>query len=130
MATFQLLGSLENLQFLHFHNNRFLGKLPSSFQNLTNLITFDLAKNDIIPLWIGEKLSKLQFLTLESNKFYGEIPLPLCRLSNLQLLNLAQNNITGCIPPCFWQFYCYGPKSQSRGISRSKIVLQNFRKYF
>ncbi|KAA8532490.1 hypothetical protein F0562_032510 [Nyssa sinensis] len=101
------LGSLQGLESLHLHNNRFHGKLPSSLQKLTNLMVLDLGKNDladIIPHWIGEKLSNLKFLNLKSNKFNGGIPIELCHLSALQLLDLAQNYITGHIPHCFGNF--------------------------
>ncbi|XP_028091850.1 receptor-like protein EIX2 [Camellia sinensis] len=95
------VGSLRFLISLHLHKNRFHGKLPLSLQDLTFLYALDLGGNafiDIIPPWIGYKLTHLSFLNLQSNNFYGDIPSQLCRLQNLQLLNLAQNNITGNIP--------------------------------
>ncbi|GMP93183.1 hypothetical protein CsSME_00043129 [Camellia sinensis var. sinensis] len=101
------LGFLQYLVSLHLHKNRFHGKLPLSLQNLTFLCTLDLGGNaftDIIPPWIGYKLTSLSFLNLQSNNFYGDIPPQLCSLQNLQLLNLAQNNIMGNIPHCFHSF--------------------------
>ncbi|CAL5430549.1 unnamed protein product [Camellia sinensis] len=101
------LGSLRFLISLHLHKNRFHGNFPSSLQDLNFLHTLDLGGNaftDIIPPWIGYKLTGLSFLNLQSNNFYGDIPPQLCRLQNLQLLNLAQNNIMGHIPRCFLNF--------------------------
>ncbi|XP_059655332.1 receptor-like protein EIX2 [Cornus florida] len=100
------LGSLQQLNSLHLRGNKFHGELPLSLQNLAYLHILDLSENgftDIIPPWIGEKLSYLKFLNLKSNNFYGDIS-ALCNLFNLQLLNLAHNNITGDIPPCFGSF--------------------------
>ncbi|XP_019171333.1 PREDICTED: receptor-like protein 12 isoform X2 [Ipomoea nil] len=98
------LGSLYHLQSLHLPNNKLEGEVPSSLQNLRNLGVLDLSENeltDVIPPWIGEKLSNMGFLILHANHFYGDIPLQLCQLQNLQLLNLANNNMSGYIPHCF-----------------------------
>ncbi|CDP05556.1 unnamed protein product [Coffea canephora] len=101
------LGNLEELGTLHLSGNKFDGKLPSSMQNLIRLQILDLGENgikDIIPVWIGERLSDLKFLRLESNNFRGGIPDKFCQLLHLQVLNLAHNNLSGFIPHCFNNF--------------------------
>ncbi|XP_027177222.1 receptor-like protein EIX2 [Coffea eugenioides] len=98
------LGNLWRLDALHLNGNKFVGKLPTSMQHLRNLQTLDLGDNglkDIIPAWIGERLSNLRFLRFQSNNFHGPISDTLCQLSYLQVLNLAHNNLSGFIPHCF-----------------------------
>ncbi|XP_027152326.1 receptor-like protein EIX2 [Coffea eugenioides] len=98
------LGNLWQLYTLHLNGNKFVGKLPTSMQHLRNLEILDLGDNglkDIIPAWIGERLSNLRFLRFQSNNFYGPISDTLCQLSLLQLLNLGHNNLSGFIPHCF-----------------------------
>ncbi|CDP05445.1 unnamed protein product [Coffea canephora] len=98
------LGNLWQLYALHLNGNKFVGKLPASMQHLRNLEALDLGDNglkDIIPAWIGERLSNLRFLRFQSNNFHGPISDTLCQLSHLQVLNLAHNNLTGFIPHCF-----------------------------
>ncbi|XP_027154004.1 receptor-like protein EIX2 [Coffea eugenioides] len=101
------LGNLGQLWILHLNRNKFVGNLPSSMQRLGNLQILDLGDNgltDIIPTWIGERLSNLKFLRFQSNNFHGVISDELCLLSSLQVLNLAHNNLTGSIPHCFINF--------------------------
>ncbi|XP_071928230.1 receptor-like protein EIX2 [Coffea arabica] len=98
------LGNLRRLDALHLNGNKLVGKLPASMQHLRNLQTLDLGDNglkDIIPAWIGERLSNLWFLRFQSNNFHGPISDTLCQLSHLRVLNLAHNNLSGFIPRCF-----------------------------
>nr|XP_027099482.1 receptor-like protein EIX2 isoform X2 [Coffea arabica] len=98
------LGNLGSLSMLHLNGNKFIGKLPTSMQHLRNLLILDLGDNglrDIIPAWIGERLSNLMFLRFQSNNFHGAISDTLCQLSHLRVLNLAHNNLSGFIPHCF-----------------------------
>ncbi|XP_027151236.1 receptor-like protein EIX2 [Coffea eugenioides] len=98
------LGNLRRLDALHLNGNKLVGKLPTSMQHLRNLQTLDLGDNglkDIIPAWIGERLSNLWFLRFQSNNFHGPISDTLCQLSRLRVLNLAHNNLSGFIPRCF-----------------------------
>ncbi|XP_071926960.1 receptor-like protein EIX1 [Coffea arabica] len=95
------------LWIMHLNRNKFVGKLPSSMRSLRNLQILDLGDNgltDIIPTWIGERLSKLKFLRFQSNNFHEVISDELCLLSSFQVLNLAHNNLTGSIPHCFNNF--------------------------
>ncbi|XP_027177244.1 receptor-like protein EIX2 [Coffea eugenioides] len=81
------LGNLSGLSYLHLSGNKFVGKLPTSMQNMSMLQTLDLGDNglkDIIPAWIGEKLSNLRFLRFQSNNFHGPISDTLCQLSLLR----------------------------------------------
>ncbi|XP_071927443.1 receptor-like protein EIX2 [Coffea arabica] len=98
------LGNLWQLSSLHLNGNKLVGKLPASMQHLGNLEALDLGDNglkDIIPTWIGERLSNLWFLRFQSNNFHGPISDTLCQLSRLRVLNLAHNNLSGFIPHCF-----------------------------
>ena len=81
------LGNLGQLWILHLNLNKFVGKLSSSMQRLINLQILDLGDNgltDIIPTWIGERLSNLKFLRFQSNNFHGVISDELCLLSSLR----------------------------------------------
>ncbi|XP_027184314.1 receptor-like protein EIX2 [Coffea eugenioides] len=119
------LGNLEELGTLHLSGNKFDGKLPSSMQNLIRLQTLDLGENriqDIIPVWIGERLSDLKFLRLESNNFHGGIPDKFCQLLHLQVLNLAHNNLSGSIPHCFNNF----TMMVSREAASADLLMRNY----
>ncbi|XP_027177205.1 receptor-like protein EIX2 [Coffea eugenioides] len=81
------LGNLWRLLSLHLNGNKFVGKLPASMQHLRNLTALDIGDNgltDIIPAWIGERLSNLIFLRFQSNNFHGPISDTLCQLSYLR----------------------------------------------
>nr|XP_027095535.1 receptor-like protein EIX2 [Coffea arabica] len=98
------LGNLWQLSTLHLNGNKLVGKLPASMQHLRYLEALDLGDNglkDIIPTWIGERLSNLRFLRFQSNNFHGPISHTLCQLSRLRVLNLGHNNLSGFIPHCF-----------------------------
>ena len=86
-------------------NNYILsGTLPSTIQNLTELININLGQNPNltgpIPPELGS-LTHLQILTIGYNGFAGVIPSEIGNLSNLESLGLGNPGIAGVIPPTF-----------------------------
>nr|XP_025648342.1 receptor-like protein EIX2 [Arachis hypogaea] len=97
------LGSLRNIQSIHFEGNHFSGEIPPSLHNCTQLRVFDVAGNKLsgtIPSWIGDNIRKLLVLSLHSNNFHGNIPLSMCNLDELRVLDLSLNILSGSIPKC------------------------------
>ncbi|XVE62769.1 hypothetical protein DITRI_Ditri06bG0146200 [Diplodiscus trichospermus] len=98
------MGSVSSTAFLSLRNNSLFGELPSTLQNLADMMMLDLSENQFtgsIPTWIGDKLSNLLALNLRSNNFQGDIPHQICALNSLQVLDLGSNNISGSIQKCF-----------------------------
>ncbi|XP_020238355.1 probable inactive leucine-rich repeat receptor kinase XIAO [Cajanus cajan] len=76
------------------------GTLTPSISQLTQLITLDLADNNLfgpIPSSLSS-LSNLQSLTLRSNSFSGPIPPSITTLKSLQSLDLSRNSLSGYLP--------------------------------
>ncbi|KAG2708726.1 hypothetical protein I3760_05G206300 [Carya illinoinensis] len=99
------MGSLVSIQLLHLSNNGFIGKIPTSLQNCSQLIIIDLGANNfsgMVPPWIGDSLPNLVILGLRSNQFVGSLPLNLCHLQHIQILDLSLNKIRGAIPECIY----------------------------
>ncbi|KAK9671898.1 hypothetical protein RND81_12G062600 [Saponaria officinalis] len=72
------VGSLlTDLAVLHLNSNRFFGKIPDTFSELTILFELDLS----------------------NNKFCGELPPVLFTLNTLKFLDVRFNHFDGAIPP-------------------------------
>ncbi|XP_071734431.1 receptor-like protein EIX2 [Rutidosis leptorrhynchoides] len=102
--SFRLLSQLEAL---YLRKNAFVGELPMSLSNCTNLRFLDLGENKLsgkIPAWVGERLTRLYVLVLRSNIFNGSLPTQMCLLNNLNILDLSNNGLVGNIPGCFGNF--------------------------
>ncbi|KAG9441154.1 hypothetical protein H6P81_017008 [Aristolochia fimbriata] len=100
-------GNLTKLVSLYLRNNSLSGQLPLSMKNMKNLLLLDLHSNRLtgkIPSWIGENLPNLRILNLRSNRFHGEVPTQLSHLASLQYLDMAHNNLSGSIPKSFKNF--------------------------
>lgn len=92
---------------MHLRNNSLSGEIPSSIQNCTQLITFDVAENKLVgklPTWLGLSLSRMKIIILRSNEFDGELNPELCNLTSLRILDVANNGFQGVIPSCFVNF--------------------------
>ncbi|XP_042752508.1 receptor-like protein 43 [Lactuca sativa] len=91
-------GSL--LESIDLSENRFVGQLPRSPTNCTNLEVLSLGDNsfdDIFPSWLGI-LPKLQVLVLRSNKFHGPIPgstTACSQFPKLRIIDLSNNGFSG-----------------------------------
>ncbi|KAK8278171.1 hypothetical protein V6Z11_D09G023900, partial [Gossypium hirsutum] len=85
---------------LDLSNNWFIGPIPSSVSNLTNLDSLFLQSNQLdgsIPKDIG-RLTNLVALNLSSNCLVGPIPSSVSNLTNLSSLFLQSNQLNGSIP--------------------------------
>ncbi|XP_018828160.1 receptor-like protein EIX2 isoform X2 [Juglans regia] len=122
---------VDSLQDFHISNNRFIGSLPESIGNLSNLQTLDVAQNSLTGV-ITEahfsNLTKLKMLYLYSNSLilrfsYNWVPpfqlysiyLSSCKLGsafpkwlqsqkNYYQLYISDAGISDIIPAWFWNF--------------------------
>ncbi|KAB2060903.1 hypothetical protein ES319_A10G051300v1 [Gossypium barbadense] len=85
---------------LRIEGNSFQGPIPSSFANLTSLVSLVLRNvllRGTLPSYITE-LQSLQKLDLSFNNLTGEIPSALFTMNSLQYLFLGNNSLSGAIP--------------------------------
>ncbi|PQM39947.1 LRR receptor-like serine/threonine-protein kinase GSO1 [Prunus yedoensis var. nudiflora] len=99
------IGSLTNLRYLNLSFCYFIGPIPSSFRNLTQLQNLDLAHNWRLQAenlnWLPA-LSSLTYLDLTWIDFNGSrIPDFIGSLTNLRNLSLSSCNFIGPIPSSF-----------------------------
>ncbi|XP_062147941.1 protein BRASSINOSTEROID INSENSITIVE 1 [Alnus glutinosa] len=88
------------LKELFLQNNRFIGSIPASLSNCSQLVSLDLSFNYLtgtIPSSLGS-LSKLRDLIIWLNQLHGEIPQELMYIKTLENLILDFNQLTGEIP--------------------------------
>nr|KAJ0225222.1 hypothetical protein LSAT_V11C100013900 [Lactuca sativa] len=94
--------NLQDMEHLLLGSNKFIGSIPKSFRNLTQVLTLDIGNNYLsgrIPTFLGE-LSTLRILLLRKNNLSGSIPKQLCQLSKVSLLDLSGNSLSGSVPSC------------------------------
>ncbi|TYG96348.1 hypothetical protein ES288_A11G343200v1 [Gossypium darwinii] len=96
-----------NLSMLILRNNTMFGELPSTLQNSTNLIMFDLSENHFSGTLLvlkgredeyGSTLGLVTSMDLSANSFTGEIPKEIGSLVGLLSLNFSGNLLIGNIP--------------------------------
>ncbi|XP_071687111.1 uncharacterized protein [Rutidosis leptorrhynchoides] len=122
----QDIQNFHHLSFLNISSNKFDSILPTSFANLTSLVTIDVSQNNFIgefPFGFGKSANFLKTINGSSNNFEGLLPEYLANvtsletidfsgsffvgtipksyknLKNLKFLGLSGNNLTGPIPP-------------------------------
>ncbi|PKA64504.1 Systemin receptor SR160 [Apostasia shenzhenica] len=89
-----------SLKELHLQNNLFVGPVPATLMNCSELVSVDLSFNYLtgrIPSSIGS-LSRLCDLIMWQNVLEGEIPGELGQIPTLENLILDNNGLTGPIP--------------------------------
>ncbi|XP_028786039.1 receptor like protein 22-like [Neltuma alba] len=118
----EVLGNLQNLQFLNLSNNKIHGDIPQWFNNVGNgsLDILDLSHNNLTSvehltmrniLVLDLSFNLLQgnlpipsfgviFFLVSNNKFSGHISSSFCNASSLEILNVSHNNLSGHIPKC------------------------------
>lgn len=95
------IEDLSNLMELDLARNRFSGPIPASLGNLSMLSSLNLFGNLLsggIPAEL-QNLTALSELNLGNNELTGPIPPGFGGLSNLTVLELGRNNLSGTIPP-------------------------------
>jgi Leucine-rich repeat (LRR) protein len=93
----QELLALTRLQALYASKNDFTGVLPTDFQSLTNLVSFecdDCHLEGSIPDWIGS-LSLLEYLSLSQNRMTGTLPVSLESLPHLKYFDMSHQTWRG-----------------------------------
>ncbi len=86
--------------FLDLENNNLVGTIPSTINELDELLNLDLEKNNLcctLPETIGD-LSELLDLDLEDCQLSGSIPASFTGLTNLVRLDLRDNDLDGTFP--------------------------------
>ncbi|CAL5335571.1 unnamed protein product [Camellia sinensis] len=94
------LGNFTQITYLDFGSNSFSGQIPSSISNLAKLNPLYLDGNNLtgqIPDSLGN-MSQLTILYLSGNNLNGQIPDSLGNMSQLTILYLSGNNLNGQIP--------------------------------
>ncbi|CAI5489766.1 unnamed protein product [Closterium sp. Naga37s-1] len=81
-------------------NNKFEGKLPDAFSQLTALRHLDASQNSFVselPASLSA-LSSITYINLAKNKITGSLPDTLTGLSELTYLSVADNSMSGKLP--------------------------------
>lgn len=81
--------------------NNLTGPIPTSFGNLTSLISLYLTYNELsgeIPKELGH-LPSLRYLQLGVNQLSGEIPSSVYNISSLVTFSVTTNRLVGELPP-------------------------------
>ncbi|KAL3738584.1 hypothetical protein ACJRO7_020025 [Eucalyptus globulus] len=97
--------SLGGTIFSNVHGSKFMGQIPTSFANLTQLSYLDLSKNNFTggcSRWLVD-LPKLNYLNLSVNQLSGALPLSFKNLTRLVVLDLSFNSWQGEIPNSLWE---------------------------
>ena len=79
---------------IYLESNGLIGKIPSSFGNITSLEEINFASNNIIELPDLSKMKNLTFLSIYENNIQNFAHINLDQLSNLKNLNLSSTGIT------------------------------------
>ncbi|KAL6125876.1 hypothetical protein ACLB2K_073927 [Fragaria x ananassa] len=89
------IGNLRQLVYLDLSANKFVGQIPESFANLTQLTVFRISTSPLtgsVPSWIGN-FSKLVYLDFSYSRLNGSILASFSNLTNLEILYLQYNNL-------------------------------------
>uniref|UniRef100_A0A2N9HB38 Leucine-rich repeat-containing N-terminal plant-type domain-containing protein n=1 Tax=Fagus sylvatica TaxID=28930 RepID=A0A2N9HB38_FAGSY len=86
-----------NLRIIDLSHNEFHGLLPTNFFKHLKAMTNANAYIGHMPPSLGN-LTNIEWLDLSSNKLTGEIPMQLADLTSLAILNLSENSLVGPIP--------------------------------
>ncbi|EOA32149.1 hypothetical protein CARUB_v10015400mg [Capsella rubella] len=91
-------GHLNKLEYLSVSSNSFLGQVPPTISNLTQLTQLRLGSNGFTgSLPLVQNLTKLSNLILVNNHFSGTIPSSLFTMPFLSYIDLSRNNLNGSI---------------------------------
>ncbi|KAL6130614.1 hypothetical protein ACLB2K_068993 [Fragaria x ananassa] len=98
------IGNLRQLAYLDLSANKFVGQIPESFANLTQLTVFRIGTSSLtgpVPSWIGN-FSNLVYLDFSYSRLNGSILASFSNLTNLEILYLQYNDLRGSVE--FQQF--------------------------
>ncbi|XP_058768904.1 cuscuta receptor 1-like [Vicia villosa] len=116
-------SKLKKLEELDLSYNNFVGKLPSSFVNMTSLRTLKLTNNHFIGN-IGPNLAtSLEYLNFEGNQF--EFPISFAQFSNHSNLNFIYGNGNKVILDSHLPLKTWVPKFQLQVLQLSSISVVN-----
>ncbi|XP_024625231.1 receptor-like protein 56 isoform X2 [Medicago truncatula] len=115
-------SKLKKLEELDLSGNEFVGKLPSSFFNMTSLLTLNLSNNHFIGN-IGPNLASftsLEYLNFEGNQF--EFPISFTQFSNHSNLKFIYGNGNKVILDSHSTMKTWVPKFQLQVLQLSSIT--------
>lgn len=118
------LGNMSSLTTLLLdHNMELGGKLPDSFYNLSNLISFDIGLTKIGGYLSGNitRLAKLEDFFIQGCEFEGTIPEEFGQLENLSSYDFHGNYFTEI--PQFVRYYGYNSKAYKEWVGSAGFPL-------
>ena len=89
------------LSFFSVQYNRFSGTIPRSMYNLSSLLTFAVAGNQIqgsLPFDIGITLPNIEVFIFGDNQFTGSILVSISNATNLDTFEMGINKLSGKVP--------------------------------
>ncbi|EOY16994.1 Serine-threonine protein kinase [Theobroma cacao] len=98
-------GALHKVKYFILNNNTFIGTIPPTLANMSNLEILDLGHNLIqgkIPFEIGEigDFRKLKMFHVGYNQLFGSIPSSFFNIYSLQLISLTKTTLSSSKLPC------------------------------
>ncbi|KAL5737694.1 hypothetical protein ACOSP7_030455 [Xanthoceras sorbifolium] len=105
-----VLGNLTSIIELDRSNNRFEGRILTSFKRLCNLksIVFSNIKlsqdmSEVLDILSECASNQIERLDLSYTKLFGHLTNHLARFKSIKYLDVSGNSISGIIPPCLGQ---------------------------
>jgi Leucine-rich repeat (LRR) protein len=114
------IGSLTNLEAVHFSSMPLGGVLPTELGLLPSLRTIDIYAANLegpLPSELG-LLQELMEVLLDGNGISSTIPVELSNASKLQWINLFENDLTGTIPTAIYSM----PSLESFSVFRNALT--------
>lgn len=118
------LGNMSSLTTLLLdHNMELGGKLPDSFYNLSNLVSFDIGSTKIGGYLSGNitRLAKLEDFFIQGCEFEGTIPEEFGQLENLSSYDFNGNYFSKI--PQFVRYYGYNSKTYKEWVGSAGFPL-------
>lgn len=93
------IGNLKLLNHISLGDKSFVGIIPQSLSDVTNLLALDLSSNNAMAQYLEILLSFISIsFNLSHNAFTSSIHMKIVSLINLKELDLSNNRLSGQLP--------------------------------